>query len=200
MNSGFVDLTSAVPGLYADACYATPNNLVGRPLAGYRARKAFATEETAAALRRAATIASFFGCTLWIFDAYRPESAVRDLVAWANQPESGTTKADYYPKVEKAQLIPLGYIADCSAHSRGSTVDLALARHGVPLDYGTHFDFMNESSHHGAKGFPFRIRLRRLCLRLLMRACGFTAYQNEWWHYRLKNEPYPNTAFDFPIE
>ena len=25
----------------------------------------------------------------------------------------------------------------------------------------------------------------------------FEAYSEEWWHYRLKNEPYPETYFDF---
>lgn len=200
MNGSFVDLAQTVPDLYAEACYAGSANLTGHPLAGYRAAKALATREAAAALRRAARIAAWFGCTLWVFDAYRPESAVRDLVAWAAAPEDKLTKADYYPKVEKDQLIPLGYIADRSAHSRGSTIDLALARHGVPLDYGTHFDFMDESSHHGVRAFPIRIRARRVMLRLLMRLCGFAAYQNEWWHYRLRKEPYPDTSFDFPIE
>ena len=32
-----------------------------------------------------------------------------------------------------------------------------------------------------------------------MEACGFTAYEREWWHYTLTYEPYPNTYFDFPI-
>ena len=30
-----------------------------------------------------------------------------------------------------------------------------------------------------------------------MEDAGFEAYSEEWWHYRLKNEPYPETYFDF---
>jgi D-alanyl-D-alanine dipeptidase len=29
--------------------------------------------------------------------------------------------------------------------------------------------------------------------------CGFDPYDCEWWHYSLRDEPYPNTYFDFPI-
>jgi D-alanyl-D-alanine dipeptidase len=32
-----------------------------------------------------------------------------------------------------------------------------------------------------------------------MTACGFGSYAREWWHYTLKDEPYPDTYFDFPI-
>jgi D-alanyl-D-alanine dipeptidase len=28
---------------------------------------------------------------------------------------------------------------------------------------------------------------------------GFTPYKNEWWHFTLKNEPYPNTYFNFLV-
>jgi D-alanyl-D-alanine dipeptidase len=29
---------------------------------------------------------------------------------------------------------------------------------------------------------------------------GFKNYDLEWWHYTLKNEPYPDTYFNFPID
>jgi D-alanyl-D-alanine dipeptidase len=32
-----------------------------------------------------------------------------------------------------------------------------------------------------------------------MEACGFRRYDSEWWHYTLKDEPYPDTYFDFPL-
>jgi D-alanyl-D-alanine dipeptidase len=40
----------------------------------------------------------------------------------------------------------------------------------------------------------------RLLLREIMRAAGFRNYVNEWWHYTLIDEPYPDTYFDLPIE
>jgi D-alanyl-D-alanine dipeptidase len=33
-----------------------------------------------------------------------------------------------------------------------------------------------------------------------MAACGFHAYEREWWHYPLIDEPHPETYFDFEIE
>src|SRR5260364_427472 len=39
----------------------------------------------------------------------------------------------------------------------------------------------------------------RNMLRALMEKYGFAAYQQEWWHYTLKNEPFPDTYFNFPV-
>jgi D-alanyl-D-alanine dipeptidase len=64
---------------------------------------------------------------------------------------------------------------------------------------GGGFDLMDPISHHGADGItPIEARNRR-CLRTIMEACGFSAYQFEWWHYALNDEPFPDTYFDFPI-
>ena len=32
-----------------------------------------------------------------------------------------------------------------------------------------------------------------------MEDSGFSRYDSEWWHYTLRDEPYPDTYFDFPI-
>jgi D-alanyl-D-alanine dipeptidase len=32
-----------------------------------------------------------------------------------------------------------------------------------------------------------------------MTSNGFAPYAEEWWHFTLENEPYPNTYFSFPI-
>ena len=29
---------------------------------------------------------------------------------------------------------------------------------------------------------------------------GFVNYEKEWWHFTLRNEPFPETYFDFVIE
>lgn len=28
---------------------------------------------------------------------------------------------------------------------------------------------------------------------------GFEPYEREWWHFTLKDEPYPDTYFEFPV-
>ena len=58
---------------------------------------------------------------------------------------------------------------------------------------------MDEASHQSAKQ-PEELRETRARLKDIMPQCGFAPYENEWWHYRLRNEPYPDTYFDFPIE
>ena len=97
-------------------------------------------------------------------------------------------------------MIPMGYIAARSGHSRGSTIDLTLCdSEGNQVDMGGWFDLMDERSHHDYTHLTAEQRENRALLRELMLDCGFVDYKNEWWHYRLKNEPYPDTFFDFPI-
>ena len=43
-------------------------------------------------------------------------------------------------------------------------------------------------------------RKNRLYLRAIMVKHGFKPHQSEWWHFTLKNEPYPTTYFDFAVE
>jgi D-alanyl-D-alanine dipeptidase len=98
-------------------------------------------------------------------------------------------------------MITDGYVATRSAHSRGSAVDLTLVRldTGELLAMGGRHDLMDERSHHGAPGISNSEAANRGHLRSVMERCGFEAYQREWWHYSLRDEPYPDTYFDFPV-
>lgn len=199
MHDGFVDLAQAVSGIKTDIRYATAHNLTGHPLAGYTAGKAIATTEAAGALGCAYQQALRLGYGMLIFDAYRPQKAVDDFVSWSEQPEDGLTRGEFYPTLEKTQLFPLGYIARKSGHSRGSTIDLTLTQDGVPVDMGGHFDLMDERSHHNAPGLTEEQRCHRSILCAVMAYAGFAPYENEWWHYRLMKEPYPQQYFNFDI-
>lgn len=44
-----------------------------------------------------------------------------------------------------------------------------------------------------------RQRANGSLLRTLMIGHGFQPHAREWWHVTLKDEPHPNTYFDFPI-
>jgi D-alanyl-D-alanine dipeptidase len=70
--------------------------------------------------------------------------------------------------------------------------------HRTSRDGGEH-DLMDAISHHGARGITHAEAENRRCLRALMEDRGFGAYEGEWWHYSLEEEPYPDTYFDFPI-
>lgn len=178
--------------------YATDQNLTGKPLPGYFKNKLMGSPEMLYALNLAAEDARALGYGLLVFDAYRPQKAVDFLAEWAGTAEN-STQLLYYPNVEKSKLFALGYIAEKSSHTRGSAVDLTLTKNGAPLDMGTDFDYMDILSHHGAEGITQEQRKNRETLKTLMERHGFTAYENEWWHYRLIDEPYPDTYFDDDI-
>ncbi len=200
MHEGFCDLCQAIPGLRAEIRYAGGHNLTGKPLDGYFAPRALATVEAARALATAYGEARRLGYGMLVYDAYRPQKAVDAFVRWSLEPEDGSTKAEFYPELDKTALFPQGYIARRSGHSRGSTIDLTLTdASGVPVDMGTTFDFMSARSHHNASGLTGRQVRNRATLCALMAYAGFEAYENEWWHYRLMGEPYPETYFDFDV-
>jgi D-alanyl-D-alanine dipeptidase len=99
-------------------------------------------------------------------------------------------------------MFEQGYVAARSGHTRGSTVDLTLYHlaTGELARMGGDYDLMDVISHHGAQGIATAEARNRHCLRSLMEASGFRSYECEWWHYTLKDEPYPDTYFDFPID
>lgn len=197
MQAGFVWLDEAVPGILWDAKYASEDNFTGAAVDGYAQNRLAGTVELAAALAIAAKRAEKTGLRLLLWDAYRPQRAVDRFLAWCAAPEDGKTKRRHYPNIEKTDIVPLGYVAARSGHSRGSTVDLTLARpDGSLLEMGGCFDLMDAISHHGAPvdGVAARNRLR---LRVILEKSGFAPYENEWWHYTLRVEPYPHTYFDF---
>jgi D-alanyl-D-alanine dipeptidase len=110
-------------------------------------------------------------------------------------------KAEFYPHVDKRNLFSDGYIASRSGHSRGSTADLTLARRsdGKELDMGTPFDFFSPLSWPSDRRVSAEAQANRALLAQAMRKRGFYAYDKEWWHFTLRNEPYPQTYFDFVV-
>jgi len=201
MKDDFVFVDELVPGLRWDAKYATWDNFTGKPVDGYRANRIVGTRALSAALDRAREKATSLGFGLLLWDGYRPQRAVDCFLQWSKQPEDGRTKLRHYPNIDRAEMFEHGYVAPKSGHSRGSTVDLTLYHltTGELAPMGGHHDLMDSISHHGAKGITPVEAGNRKCLRSIMEACGFGSYDCEWWHYTLRDEPYPDTYFDFPI-
>ena len=201
MNDDFVFVDELVPGIRWDAKYATWDNFTGKPVDGYVANRIVGTMALCAALARAQQEAAALGFGLLLWDGYRPQRAVDDFLRWSRQPENGRTKLRHYPNIDRSEMFELGYVAARSGHSRGSTVDLTLFHRatGELVAMGGDYDLMDSISHHGAEGIPEAEARNRQLLRSIMEACGFSYYPAEWWHYTLRNEPYPGTYFDFPI-
>lgn len=201
MNGPFVFVDEHVPGIRWDAKYATWDNFTGKPVDGYAANRIAATRPLCAALERARRAAASRGFGLLLWDGYRPQRAVDCFLRWSRQPEDGRRKLRHYPNIDRAEIVEQGYVAAKSGHSRGSAVDLTLFHlaGGERAAMGGEHDLMDPISRHGAEGIAGVEAGNRLRLRSIMEACGFSAYEHEWWHYTLKDEPYPDTYFDFPI-
>jgi zinc D-Ala-D-Ala dipeptidase len=202
LPEGFVHLSESVPLAREEARYATADNFVGRSVDGYRCARVVLSRPAAEALAGVARELAPFGLGIKVFDGYRPQAAVDDFVRWAADLGNQGTKPRYYPGVAKEHLFRDGYIAAKSGHSRGSTVDLTLVNlaDGAELSMGTPFDFFGPESWPDHPGIPAAERAHRLLLRQVMTRHGFRPLKEEWWHFTLENEPYPDRYFNFPVE
>ena len=201
MPDGFVHVTDLAPDALLDIRYYSAFNFAGTRIDGYQAPNAILSRPAAEALVRVAAAACERGYVLRIFDAYRPQAAVDHFVRWAEDPLDQTLKNIFYPEVDKNRLFELNYIAQKSGHSRGATVDLTLVDRisGQELDMGSPFDFFGPISHHGTPLITPAQSANRAILQTLMQENGFKPYAEEWWHYTLEDEPYPDTYFNFPV-
>jgi zinc D-Ala-D-Ala dipeptidase len=198
--AAFVDAATVVPGLIVDARYAGAHNFVGRPIDGYQAPRCLLTRPAAEALAGVAKDVAHYGLVIKVFDCYRPVRAVANFIRWARDLNDTAAKAEFYPDVDKRTLFHDGYISPRSGHSRGSTIDLTLARpDGRELDMGTPFDTFSPRSWPSDTTVSAEARQNRALLAAAMRRRGFRPYDKEWWHFTLRGEPFPGTYFDFPV-
>jgi D-alanyl-D-alanine dipeptidase len=201
LPEGFVYIDELIGDCIVDAKYWGTDNFIGRRIEGYERPLAVMSREAAECCARVADILRGKGYILKIYDACRPQRAVDDFVRWAADLDDIRRKPVHFPRVDKQDFFALGYVAEKSGHTRGSAVDLTLvdARTHQELDMGSIFDFMDPRSHIVAEGLTDRQEANRAILRDAMTVRGFEPYEYEWWHFSLKNEPWPDTYFDFPI-
>ena len=187
--------------LRVDARYHGVDNFVGESIDGYREPVVLLTREAATALLAAQRSLAASGLAFKIFDGYRPQRAVDHFVRWARDLDDVRQKQRYYPHVAKANLFRDGYIAQRSGHSRGSTVDLTLvtATTGEELPMGTRWDFFDPASWPSSRAVGVAQQRNRARLRAVMVEHGFRPLREEWWHFTLDPEPYPDTYFDFEV-
>ena len=204
LPDGFVYLDRVCPSIQVELRYATSNNFVGERVDGYECRRCIMARPAAEALKKIQEELEPFGLGLKVFDAYRPQRAVDHFVRWAGDLQDTKMKALFYPHVRKANLFKEGYIASKSGHSRGSTVDLTIVAKsstspGAELDMGSPFDFFSPKSWPDSPEVSTDQRAHRLLLRVIMTEHGFKPYSKEWWHFTLKDEPFPDMYFNFPV-
>jgi D-alanyl-D-alanine dipeptidase len=199
--SGFVLLSDVIPSIVQEIRYFSTYNFVGDRIDGYEEPCAILTKEAARALKTVSNEMIVQGYRLKIFDTYRPACAVKHFVLWGIEDQDIRMKPYFYPDLEKQELFLKGYVAKKSSHSRGSTVDLTLLdmATGKELDMGSPFDLFSEKSHPDFRGISDEQYENRMILRNVMLRNGFAPIDCEWWHFTLKDEPYPDTYFDFPL-
>ena len=205
LPKGFVYADEMIPGLRLDLRYAGAHNFVGKPVDGYRKPRCILTRQAAEALGKVQEELRRFGLGIKIFDAYRPQLAVDHFVRWARDVKDIGMRQEFYPEVDKKDLFKDGYIAAKSSHSRGSTVDLTIVSltgevGDRDLDMGSGFDFFDLRSWPDYQHIPSPCRAHRMLLSMVMEKYGFKPYPQEWWHFTLKGEPWPETYFNFPVQ
>ena len=220
-SSQFVNLTDAVPDAILEIRYFSTYNFVGARIDGYEEPTALLTRQAAQALRAVSDDVKAQGYRLKIYDAYRPQKAVDHFVRWARDIADVQMKPYFYPDLDKKVLFPQEYICEKSGHTRGSTLDLTLfdMQTEKELDMGGTFDWFGPESHPDFCGNPATGQYtgdnskspagrsitaeqfqHRMVLRRAMMAHGFNPFPTEWWHFTLKNEPFPDTYFTFPVK
>ncbi len=200
-SSGFLVLAEFIPQIVQEIRYYSTYNFVGERIDGYEEPVALLTKEAARALKAVSNEMIVKGYRLKIFDAYRPVCAVNQFKLWAIEDLDVRMKPYFYPEIEKQDLFKLGYIAARSSHSRGSTVDLTLLdmQSGKEVDMGSPFDLFSEKSHPDYRVITDEQYENRMLLQKAMVRNGFETLDCEWWHFTLKDEPYPDTYFEFPV-
>ena len=200
----FTDISTLSADIQVHMAYLGTNNFVGNRVDGYQANKCYLQRDAAEALVKVQQAAAAQGLTLWVYDCYRPQRAVNHFMRWASDLSDTSTKAQYYPNLPKDKLVG-EYIAEKSGHSRGSTVDLTLARQDAagnwqPLDMGSKFDMFDPVSNVGAEGITKQQQANRQQLESLMLSSGFKVYNMEWWHFTHQPPAYTDRYFDFIVK
>ena len=200
-RSDFVLLSDYVPGIIQEIRYFTTYNFIGDRIDGYEQPAALTTKECARALKTISNNLVVQGYRLKIFDAYRPVKAVDHFMLWSIEDTDIRMKPYFYPTLDKQELFEKGYIARRSSHSRGSAVDLTLfdMTMGKELDMGTPFDFFGELSHPACREITDEQYENRMLLQNAMVKGGFEPLDCEWWHFTLRDEPFPDTYFTVPV-
>ena len=145
---------------------------VGAHIDGYEQPMALMTKQAADSLKAASDELRDQSYRIKIWDSYRPQTAVNHFVRRAE------------------------------GHSRGSTVDLTLVdeQTGKELDMGSPFDWFGDESHPDYMDLTEKQIANRHILWNAMFGHGFKGIDSEWWHFTLKDEPFPDTYFTFPVK
>ena len=225
MQENFVRLEQEIPDIQFSLRLASVYNFTGSVVDGYMTNdRVIITKKAAEKLKKIQLEVSKDGYNLVVYDAYRPVKAVEDFIRWSKN-DNLKNKKIFYPNLSKKAIFEGGFIAKRSSHSRGSTIDLTLIKKGkklldnpkvsfrnlssgrlIPfyddnsLDMGSSFDLFDKVSFSENREISKDQFKNRSYLKTVMMHYGFEPIKEEWWHFVLKDEPYPNDYFNFDIK
>src|SRR5690349_4096627 len=106
LPGGFVYLRDIDPSIIQDIRYATSNNFVGHPLAGYQAGECVVKREVGLRLKAVQQELARQKLSLKMFDCYRPTRASLDMVRWSRDSRDSGNR--FNPAIDKRDLFRLG--------------------------------------------------------------------------------------------
>ena len=226
LPNGFVYIEDIDNSIRVNLKYYTKDNFIGRRVPHYRANKGIMTKDAAIALSKAQKKFLAKGYSIVIYDAYRPASSVKYFTEWMEDESDNIRKKYHYPYVGLKNDMKDIYIASKSGHSRGSTVDMTIIKLDNKLltesvyeerifngkvypfnddntiDCGTSYDLMDPASWSDNNPIDFTDEQKnnRELIKTIMESSGFKVLPEEWWHFSLVEETFPDTYFDFDIQ
>ncbi len=161
-----VDVRQAVPGMKVDLRYGTAQNVTGHALYP-RHMPCLLRSMTVERLKLAQASLRAQGCSLVIWDAWRPPEAQEKLYA-----HGGSTGMFLDPK------------NGWSRHCGGVSLDATLAdAAGRELRMPTYFDENLEQAYSARVDPDPAVRKRLRILHTAMRKAGLIPLDGEWWHF-----------------
>lgn len=223
LPDGFVYLKQVDPTIVQEVMYYGERNVIGSRIDGYKAPVVILTEKAALRLKQVQENIKKDNYSLVIYDGYRPQKSLDHFVRWRDSDDE-RMKPYYYPHLTKKETFEKGYMTPTSTHSRGSTVDLTIIELGKTVNHNPkaiqrtlndgrsiHYwqdntvdmfssvDLMDPASWENTTIIDDIYQTRRAYLRTKMEQFNFEPFALEWWHFRLKDEPFAE-HFNFDIE
>ena len=226
LPQGFVYLKNVDATIIQEIRLSDTHNILERPAEGYKSNQCILTAQAAMALSKVQKELQKSSKSIVVYDCYRPQSAVNDIVSWGNHPLSSASQKEFFPTLSKHELMTQDYLEVKSSHTRGSAVDLTIVRTPAEaaakyfpgqktvacnaskakrikdksIDMGTGVNCFDKKSRFHDSDLSQEARYNRDDLRQLMEKNGFASSDQKWWHFVLANEPYPNQYFNFDVE
>lgn len=171
----FVLIADYIPSAKLEIAYATEDNFTGQKI--YDFSETYLRYGTVKKLKQVSDELEKFGVGLIIWDAFRPISAQAKL--WEIRPNARYVSNPVTGK---------------RTHSRGNTVDVTLydLTTGELMSMPTGYDNFTKLADRDYSDCDVTAAANALLLEQIMEQCGFTPYEQEWWHF--------TDTVDYPVD